>query len=158
MALDGFVRCSCVRDGKAKPHPFPERLTFDEANEPMLAGEPSDDEWEAHDNWLEDCCEHGGFLMSEFLGNITRVQNLRGFLRGLQGTPGPRFPILLEEVLYDGTHTGDWVPKEQTKALAQEVDTVLQSIDILSEGEKEFFHAMQRLCAASLETGNPILF
>ncbi len=93
-----------------------------------------------------------------FLGNITRVQNLRGFLRGLQGEPGPRFPILLEEVLYDGTHTGDWVPKEHTAALQQEVDTVLQSIDILTESEKEFFEAMKRLCAASMETGNPILF
>jgi hypothetical protein len=35
---------------------------------------------------------------------------------------------------------------------------VLQSIDILTESEKEFFEAMKRLCAASMETGNPILF
>jgi len=158
MALDGFVRCTCIRDGKAKPHPFPEKLTFDEGSEPTLVGDPSDDEWEAHDLWLEDYCEHGGFLISEFLGNITRVKNLRGFLGGLQGKPGPRFPILLEEVLYNGTHTGDWVPKEHTQALAQEVATVLRSIDILTESEKEFFTAMQRLCAASLDTGNPILF
>jgi hypothetical protein len=158
MALDGFVRCTCIRDGKAKPHPFPNKLAFDEANEPVLIGDASDEEWEAHDLWLEDCCGHGGFLISEFLGNITRVQNLRGFLGGLQGTPGPRFPVLLEEVLYDGTHTGDWVPKEQTAALLQEVEIVLQSNDILSDSEKEFFNAMKRLCEASLETGNPILF
>ncbi|MGB6814370.1 MAG: hypothetical protein WBE23_15815 [Candidatus Sulfotelmatobacter sp.] len=52
MALDAFVRCTCIRDGKAKPHPFPDRLTFDERNEPMLTGDPTDDEWEAHDQWL----------------------------------------------------------------------------------------------------------
>lgn len=158
MALDGFVRCTCIRDGKAKPHPFPNKLSLDEASEPVLTGDSSDDEWEAHDLWLEDYCEHGGFLISEFLGNITRVKNIRGFLGGLQGKPGPRFPILLEEVLYNGTHSGDWVPKEHTKELSKEVETVLRSIDILTESEKEFFTAMQRLCAASLETGNPILF
>ena len=158
MALDGFVRCTCIRDGKAKPHPFPEKLSLDEASEPMLTGDPSDDELEAHDLWLEDYCEHGGFLIAEFLGNINRVKNVRGFLRGLQGKPGPRFPILLEEVLYNGTHSGDWVPKKHTRALSKEVATVLRSIDILTESEKEFFTAMQRLCAASLETGNPILF
>jgi hypothetical protein len=49
MALDGGVRCTCIRDGKAKPHPFPDRLTFDESGEPLLTGDPSDDEWEAHD-------------------------------------------------------------------------------------------------------------
>ena len=31
MALDAFVRCTCIREGKAKPHPFPDRLTFDES-------------------------------------------------------------------------------------------------------------------------------
>ena len=125
MALDGFVRCTCVRDGKAKPHPFPDRLTLDEAGEPVLTVIASDDEWEAHDLWLGDAASMADILLSEFLGNITRVKNLRGFLRGLQGTPGPRFPILLEEVLYDGTHTGDWVPKQHTAALQKEVDTVL---------------------------------
>ncbi|HEY6770601.1 MAG TPA: hypothetical protein VI386_38140 [Candidatus Sulfotelmatobacter sp.] len=158
MALDGFVRCTCIRDGKAKPHPHPGKMELDEANEPTLSIDASDEEWEAHDHWLQDCCEHGGFLISEFLGNITRVQNLRSFLRALQGKPGPLFPILLKEVLYDGTHTGDWIPKEHTKDLLEEVETVLQSTDILSASEKDFFNAMHRLCEASLETGNPILF
>jgi hypothetical protein len=158
MALDGFVRCTCIRDGKAKPHPFPDRLTFDESGEPMLTGDPSEEEWEAHDQWLSDSCEHEGFLLSLFLGNITRVKNLRSFLRALQGTPGPKFRILLEEVLYDGTHTGDWIPAKQTKALLKEVETVLHSSDILADSEKEFFNNMKQLCDASIATGNPIMF
>ena len=158
MALDAFVRCTCIRDGKAKPHPLPDRLTFDEAGDPTLTGEPSDEEWDAHDKWLAESCEHEGYLLSMFLGNITRVKNLRIFLNALQGKPGPRFPILLEKVLYDGTHTGDWIAANKSKALLKEVETVLHSRDILADSEKEFFENMKALCEASIATGNPIMF
>jgi hypothetical protein len=158
MALDAFVRCTCIRDGKAKPHPLPDRLTFDEAGEPTLTGDPSDDDWEAHDQWLADSCEHEGYLLSMFLGNITRVGNLRSFLRHLQGKPGPRFPMLLTKVLYDGTHTGDWISTEHAEKLLKEVEIVLHSSDILADSEKEFFNNMKQLCEASIATGNPIMF
>jgi len=159
MSLDGYVRCTCIREGKLKkPHPFPARLTWDESNGPSLSGDPSEEEWEAHDQWVQNSCEHEGFLVSEFLGNITRIQNVREFLRGLQGNPGPKFPILLKKVVYDGTHTGDWVPIKQTPALLKEVNLVLGSSDILTQGEKEFFESMKRLCEASIATGNPIMF
>jgi hypothetical protein len=65
---------------------------------------------------------------------------------------------LLEKVLYDGTHSGDWIPSEQTVDLLKEVNTVLHSSDILADSEKEFLLSMQRLCNASMETGNPIVF
>ena len=158
MALDAFVRCTCIREGKAKPHPFPDRLTFDESGEPMLTGEPTEEEWEAHDKWMGESCEHEGCLLAMFLGNTTRVSNLRSFLRALQGNPGPKFPVLLESVLYDGTHTGDWIASKDAAKLLQEVDTVLHSSDILADSEKEFFNNMKQLCEASLATGNPIMF
>lgn len=159
MSLDGYVRCSCIREGKVKkPHPFPDRLVWDESSAPFLSGDPTDKECEAHDEWLQKSCEHQGFLASEFLGNITRVKNVRDFLKGLQGEPGPKFPILLKKVVYDGTHTGDWLPAKQTPALLKEVDLVLASRDILTPGEKEFFENMRRLCEASIATGNPIGF
>lgn len=159
MSLDGYVRCSCIREGKAKKlHPFPDRFMWDESSAPSLSGDPTDEEWEAHDKWVQKACEHQGFLISEFLGNITRVKNVRDFLKGLQGEPGPKFPILLKKVVYDGTHTGDWLPAKQTPALRKEVDLVLASRDILTPGEKEFFESMKRLCEASLATGNPIGF
>jgi hypothetical protein len=159
MSLDGYVRCSCIRDGKVKvPHPFPDRFVLDESSAPLLSGHPTDKEWEAHEEWVQESCEHQGFLASEFLGNITRVKNVRDFLKGLQGSPGPKFPILLKKVVYDGTHTGDWLPAKQTPGLIKEVDLVLGSKDILTEGEREFFESMKRLCEASLATGNPIVF
>jgi hypothetical protein len=158
MSLDGFVRCTCIRDGKAKPHLFPDRLIFDESGEPKLPGDPSEQEWEAHDQWLGESCEHQGYLLSLFLGNITRVGNLRSFLRHLQGTPGPRFPILLEKVLSVGTHTGDWISSKIAETLLKEVDTVLHSSDILADSEKEFFNNMKLLCEAIAASGNPVMF
>ena len=159
MSLDGYVRCTCIREGKVKNrHPLPDRLTWDETGAPSLSGDPDDEEWEAHDTWVQNACEHQGFIASEFLGNINRIRNVREFLKGLQGDPGPKFPILLKKVVYDGTHTGDFLPAKQTPALVKEVDLVLGSKDILTQGEREFFESMRRLCEASLATGNPIGF
>jgi hypothetical protein len=159
MSLDAFVRCNCIRDGKAKPHPLAERLIFDKRGEPSLSGDASEEAWEAHDRWLGESCEHNGFLVGESLGNITLAKHLRDFLRGLQGDPAPRFPILLKKkVVYDGTHTGDWIGNKEAVRLLQEVDTVLHSSDILSEAEKGFFISMKRLCEASIAAGNPIVF
>jgi hypothetical protein len=42
--------------------------------------------------------------------------------------------------------------------LLKEVNLVLASKDILTQGEREFFESMQRLCQASIATGNPIVF
>ena len=158
MSLDAFVRCTCIRDGRAKPHPFPDKFILDESGEPSLSGDPTEKQWEKHDRWVQQSCEHEGYLISEALGNITRAQHVREFLRGLQGDPGPKFPILLKKVVYDGTHTGDFIPVKDSPALLREVDLVLGSSDILTECEKEFFHSMKRLCEASIATSNPIVF
>jgi len=131
---------------------------WDESSSPSLFGDLIEEEWDAHDGWLQESCEHEGFLVCEPLGNITRIQHVREFLRHLQGDPGPKFPILLKKVVYDGTHTGDWLPARESAALLREVDLVLGSSDILTDGEKEFFHSMKRLCEASIATGNPITF
>ncbi len=158
MSLDAFVRCTCIREGKAKPHPLPDRLTFGESGEPTLTGDPTEEEWDAHDRWMGDSCEHEGYLLSVFLGNITRIGKLRSFLRALQGNPGPKFPILLEKVVYDGTHSGDWISSQDAVDLLKEVNTVLHSSDILADSEKEFFTNMKLLSEASIATGNPIMF
>lgn len=158
MGLDAFVRCTCVRDGKAKPHPLPGRFVFDETGDASPSGNVSAEDWVAHDRWFAESCEHGGVLVSETLGNINLAKHLREFLRGLQGDPGPRFPILLKQVVYDGTHTGDRISAPEAAKLLQEVDRVLHSSDILSESEKNFFTSMKRLSEASIATGNPIVF
>ena len=74
MSLEPFVRCTCIRDGKVKkPHPFPSRLTFDDPRLPLLTGDPTEEEWEAHDNGCRILARRR-ISVSEFLGNITRAQ------------------------------------------------------------------------------------
>jgi hypothetical protein len=158
MSLDAFVRCNCVRDGKAKPHPFADRLTFDKREKPSLSGDVSEEDWETHDRRLSESCDHQGFMVGESLGKSTPAKHLRDFLGGLQGDPTPRFPILLKKVVYDGTHTGDWIGSKEAAQLLPEVDTVLHSSDILSESEKGFSTSMKRPCEARIATGNPIVF
>jgi hypothetical protein len=158
MSLDAHVRCTCVKEGRAKPYPVPARLTIDETGAPSLKGRFSENEYEELDRWVQKSCEHGGFLVSETLGNIVLAKNVREFLNALQGDPGPHFPILLDKVVYDGTHTGDWIPARESPKLLKEVELVLQSSDILSPAEKHFFEAMKRLCEASIASGNPIVF
>lgn len=96
---------------------MPDRFIWDESNAPSLSGDPTEEEWEAHEEWVQNACEHQGFLVGEFLGNITRVKNVREFLKGLEGEPGPKIPFLLKKVVYNGAHTGDWLPIEYTPAL-----------------------------------------
>jgi hypothetical protein len=72
--------------------------------------------------------------------------------------PGPHFPILLKKVVYDGTHSGDYVPCADTSQLLKEVEVVLHSSDVLDNTEKEFFSSIKRPCEASIVTGNPIIF
>ena len=154
MSLDALLCCTCMRDGKAKPHSFPDHLTLAEPGEPILTGDPCEQQGDAHDHGLGESCEHPGYLLSLFLGHM---KNLRGFLRGFEGTPGPRFPVLPEKVLHDGTPTGHWLSGKVTAKRLQEVDTVLHSSDLLADSKKQFFTNMKFLCQASISTGNPLM-
>jgi hypothetical protein len=158
MSLDAFVRCAGIREAKAKPHPLPVRLSFDESGEPTLTGDPTEEEWKAHGQWIAESCEQEGYRLSMFLGNITRVGNLRSLLRGLQGSPGPKFPVLLGKVLYGGARTGDWISSQDAARLLNEVDIVLHSSDILTDSEKECFTHRKLLFEASVATRSPIMF
>ena len=158
MGLDAHVRCTCIKDGRANAHPFPDKFAIDETGEPILIGNPSTDEWITHDRWYAESCEHGGVLLSERLGNISAVAHLRGFLSGLEEASGRQFPILLTKVVHNGIHSGDWIPSSASVELSKELDTVIHSGRALDSCEKEFLQRMKRLCEASLATGNPIVF
>ena len=67
------------------------------------------------------------------------------FCSTCRALPDRDFRILLEKVLYDGTHTGDWISSKIAEKLLKEVDAVLHSSDILADSEKEFFNNMKLL-------------
>ena len=106
MGLDAWVHCNCVREGKALPHPFPELFAFDETGEPTLKSDGDINLKLTHDKWYRDSCPHSGYLLEKRLGNMATVAYVRNFLA--DNSPN-NFPLLLERVVYSGTHTGDWI-------------------------------------------------
>jgi len=126
MGLESWVYCNCIKEGKAPPHPFPELLAFDERGEATLKsqGEISLELWLTHDKWYRNSCSHSGHLIEKRIGNIALVAHVRRFLEG--NSPN-EFSLLLERVVYDGVHSGDWIAARDVPQLMGETRK-LQSI------------------------------
>jgi hypothetical protein len=155
MGLDAWVRCNCIKEGNAPPHPFPEFLAFDETGEPILRGDGDIDLklWLKHDKWYRDSCPHSGYLIEKRLGNITAIAYVRGFL---ENNSSHGFKLLLERVVYSGSHSGDWVAASDVPQLLTEVRRLQGLTDdpiIL-----QFTNDVVELAEASIATGNPIVF
>jgi hypothetical protein len=161
MSLDAYVRCRCIQEGRAKPHPNPELLIVDPLEGPQLREEATDEQWEAHDEWLADACEHQGFAAEEFIGNVWLVEKIRNCLQKLQDVSRRTFPMLLEKVIYDGTHTGDLIEALDVPMLLTEVEAAEKLASRCGEDAprlREFLKKMHRLGMASLAARNPIQF
>ena len=155
MGLDASVHCNCIKEGKARPHPFPELLVFDETGEPTLKsdGHINLKLWLKHDKWYRDSCPHSGYLVKKPLGNMASVAYIRGFLEN--HSPNS-FPLLLERVVYSGTHSGDWVAASDVPQLLTETRKLQGSTsDALI---LQFTNDVVELAQASIATGNPIVF
>ena len=155
MGLDASVHCNCIKEGKARPHPFPELLACDETGEPTLRGDSGINLklWLKHDEWYRDSCPHGGYLAQKHLGNMASVAYVRGFLEN--HSPGS-FPLLLERVVYSGVHSGDCVAAGDVPLLLSEARRVqgLTSDPLILQ----FTNDLVELAEASIATGNPIVF
>jgi hypothetical protein len=161
LSLDAYVRCRCVQEGRAKPHPFPNLLIVDPLEGPQLREEATDEQWEKHDKWLAKACEHEGFAAEEFLGNVWLIQKIRNCLGKLQKASGRKFPMLLDKVVYDGTHTGDVIEALDVPNLLTEVEAAEKLASRCGEHAPrlgEFLKKMHRLGMASLAARNPIQF
>jgi hypothetical protein len=155
MGLDASVHCNCIKEGKAPLHPFPELLAFDETGEPILKGDGDIDLklWLTHDKWYRDSCQHSGYLVEKRLGNATAVAYVSGFL---QDNSPNSFPLLLERVVYSGTHSGDWVAASEVPQLLTETRRLLglTTVPVIIQ----FANDVIELAEASIATGNPIVF
>ncbi len=159
MGLDAHVLCTCFREGKTKPHPFPELLVYDEVEGPVLDSdaEPTLEQWQDHDRWRANACPHkDGELISIRLGNISLIAQLRADIESIKQPSTEHFAVLLEKVLYSGTHSGDFVPANEVPELRHEVNLLCKHP--LDEPLAEFVDSMTKLCEASLQSGNPIVF
>lgn len=157
MGLDAQVRCNCVREGKAKPCPVAELLRMDEENGPELAGTATEEQSAVYKRWLSSSCPHGGSLTGFSLGNAPFIHAVAEWLESLEMETENRFPMLLERVVYDGTHTGDHVSADEARYLLLEVETLLKQVP-MSEPQRQLMDKLRQLCHASLMTGNAIQF
>jgi hypothetical protein len=156
MGLNIHVRCTCMRDGRAAPHPIPELLRFDENGDPYLDWEhgATESQWTLHQQWAKNGCPHeDGYLVFKHLGNISSIAHVREHLKRLAHS---HFPLLIEKVVYSGTHGGDSIQAGEAELLLREARFLIEGTSDLDV--KTFASDMIELTEASVATGNPIVF
>jgi hypothetical protein len=125
------------------------------ADSPLALVEPETGEvyFEDEDTILK--YPDGYFEAASFsIGNITLVGRLRDEISALMGEDC----MICEEILYDGTHTGDFIPFAEIPELAEEVERLCEMNATKSQKLVEFSAQLKLLIAAAEENRNPIVF
>ena len=159
MALDAFIFCNCFETKRLKEKPpvdidlFVSEYGSIEWNSIDLQTDLILDQWVAFR-----ACEHqNGVLLHHYLGNIALIALLRSELK----IESHKFPILLEKVLFCGTHCGDFLPFADVELLKTEVSQLSKHISLTNEDQhfvNEFQKKMEELIAASISVQKPISF
>jgi hypothetical protein len=164
MGLDASVRCDCFENRKiTSPPPFRELVRLSEEGRPEIYTEDfqqalSFDAWE-HSR----PCPHERFtLLHHYIGNITRVANLREQVARLGKEHAVHFPIILERVVYSGVHGGDRLTVSQGRLLRDELEKLssisAEEVGIDRERIDYFIRQMTELVSLSLTYSKPIVF
>jgi hypothetical protein len=103
----------------------------------------------------EDCAELSDRILRKRLGNIALIAFLREWISDVKDA-AQLFPIILGAVLYSGTHSGDEIALSDIPALERELKQLANSTH--NDAVISFVSDMRELCAASIETDNPIVF
>lgn len=157
MGLAATVYCNCYEQGllrNAPPHP--ELVAIAHNGSLVCVG----DQLEmliAFDHWLDqEACKHsGGIALTHYLGNLAQLSLLREWLSGQQAD----LPLLLKKVIYNGTHTGDYLSLAHVPALQQELLSVAKTHLIDSHQELRNFHRqLQELSEVAMKLKKPIAF
>lgn len=159
MGLDAVVCCNCVETGRVKVPPDPAWKIIVEDDGSIECSSEKLEMQMAFDRWrMDEACEHEDcVLVHHYIGNATRVKLLRDYLQDFNGT----LPIILGEVLYNGTHCGDWLGIPTVENLQHELCTLanIQCSDKQDEARLRYFeNQMRELMHAALKEKKPILF
>jgi hypothetical protein len=89
------------------------------------------------------------------LGNMAEIIALREELTGLIGPES----VILQKVVYSGTHCGDFLPPESIAALSFELNSISKTVGgSLSPELRRFVISLEELIRAAENEGNPIVF
>jgi len=158
MALDAFVYCDCFEKKNLRCDPPAGVRVSPQATGDLLCDSFDEDAWSAFVTWkhTKACPHHGMILLRHRLGTENGINALRTELQ----KEANRYPMLLQKILYSGTHTCDWIPVEAIDPLANEVKQLN-----VSRAEREVADAlhvfqiqMAELIIAAKHTGKPICF
>jgi hypothetical protein len=146
------------------PHPFPDLLCIGEEGDPDIASD-EEDKVSEHLEWLFDSpCRHQVCrLLHHRLGNIVLVALLRRAVGGLSDSPESDFPVLWSQVIYSGSHAGDWLKLEEVRRLKSELDTI-RTLGFSRIDKQDarylmnFLSQMDELIEAALSINKPIVF
>lgn len=177
MGLDAHVNCNCYELGRLREPPPVDPQYIKVMPGGYLDWEPP--EWEQvknlgwgnpawqevmneiseFDHWnMHHMCEHfNGVLLHHWIGNMAGVGGLQHELN----REAEKFPIILEKIIYSGTHCGDWLPLETVNQLKPELEALanFQCADPKMIPFVQRFHQqMVELLEASLSVGKPICF
>jgi hypothetical protein len=164
VGLDAIVHCDCFEKGLLRePPPFPKLVRVSEEGRPEIYTEDFSkqtifDQWE-----VGKPCGHERFkFIHHRIGNIDGVGRLRIALESHAGRYGRQFPIILEKVIYSGTHCGDMLNKEDVILLRKELKELEDILETGAGSEFErlehFREQMRELVEASLALNKPIVF
>jgi hypothetical protein len=119
MALDATVYCDCLESGKvARLSADGVTLVTESSGFPKLYQQGVAIDFDHPDHHLFECEHLDRMLLTHRLGNISLI----GLIRAeLQREPH-NFPILLEQVVYSGSHCGDWLSLETIRSMQAELD------------------------------------
>jgi hypothetical protein len=159
MGLDAAVYCDCFELGRLKSKPKPEWKVYVTENGSRECNCKETHLQEEFDSWNDDkACEHeNGIALYHDLGNSSHVALLRTLLSKCRKA----FPILTEEVLYSGTHCGDWIEYKSMPDLLKEVELISDCRPRNSRDKKmlqEFAVQMKDLIECSMKLRKPIAF
>lgn len=160
MGLDAVVYCDCYEKGRVrKPPPQPGLVYVDDNGQVCLKWDAPDADQNAFYNWLHEACDHSprGELVWHRLGNAARI----GLLRSLLSKSADEFPVLLNKVIYDGTHAGDSLGVSDLERLGPEVSLLHAIHGEDQTGEevlRQFEQQMSELLDAARRVQKPIVF
>ncbi len=135
MGLDAMIYCDCVEKNRLKvPHPFPGLLYIEKNGSPAIRSK-DEAKQEMHDAWMElPPCKHNSMMVDGYgLGHAGLINHVNELLQSVLRPPLPSCPVLLERVLYDGTHTGDYLTISQVGKLWLELKK-LKRLDLKNLG------------------------
>ena len=162
MSLNAVVYCDCIEKGRVTiPHPRPDLLFIDEKGAPDISStDPLD--IETHDRWesLRPCRHEHFWLIEHWLGNVSLIGAIRALLKRHSSDPAREYPVLWSKVIYDGSHSGDFLTTDSVQQLSDEVDRLLRIENHHADTAplEELLSKLEDLVRASRSVNKPISF